>query len=213
MAQGVKTETDPRVSWWNDAMEALAGDELIGALVEKYRSEGLARTDDLMSSMLRAVCGQQVSNAVALKQQQAVLSMAGNATGMDLAKVLAGKTAEEMRECGLSRTKGMALMNLAAGYADGFLTERALAPLSDEAILERLVELKGVGPWTAHMILIFGLNRPDVFAAGDYGIKKASETQFGSLEIAVDHAQKWAPWRTAATWLLWRTTTEKPVQY
>lgn len=95
----------------------------------------------------------------------------------------------------------------------GQLTPEALNPLTDAEILGRLDDLPGVGPWTAHMVMIFGLNRPDVFPVDDFGVKKAAEALYGSVEKARELSEAWKPYRTAATWLLWRSRTQTPVQY
>ena len=63
------------------------------------------------------------------------------------------------------------------------------------------------------MILIFGLNRPDVFPVGDFGVRKACENEFGNLEAAIKASDAWKPYRTAATWLLWRSRTKTPITY
>ena len=88
-------------------------------------------------------------------------------------------------------------------------TQPALESLDDAAVRARLTAVKGVGPWTADMVLIFGLNRPDVWAQTDFGLRKALE----KTGLDAKDPQVWAPWRTAATWLLWQSLTATPVQY
>jgi hypothetical protein len=90
--------------------------------------------------------------------------------------------------------------------------------LSDEEASERLVALRGVGTWTAEMILIFALLRPDVFPIGDVGVVRAVEGLYNdgggmSTEELVGRAEQWRPWRTVATWYLWRSIDPEPVQY
>ena len=94
-------------------------------------------------------------------------------------------------------------------YVEGSFTAPALESLDDAAVRARLTAVKGVGPWTADMVLIFGLNRPDVWAQTDFGLRKALE----KTGLDAKDPQVWAPWRTAATWLLWQSLTATPVQY
>ncbi len=202
------------VSWWDEALGALesrpAAQPLAGLIaLSREKREGLLASDDLMRSIVRAVCGQQVSNAVAMKLAGNVLAAAGGARSLDLARSLADLGPQGLASCGLSKGKAAALAALAALYASGEINEAACAAAADDEISERLTAVKGVGPWTAHMILIFGLGRPDVWPGGDYGIKKA----LAALDMVPGPHEEFAPYRTAAAWLLWRSITQTPVQY
>lgn len=199
------------VSWWGRALDALAVHPELTELValSRRRGEALLAAGDLMRSIVRAVSGQQVSNAAALKLSNRVLAAVGNVRGHALAQRLAVLGPEGLRAQGLSRSKAQALNDLALRFAAGEINEAALANLSDHEVALRLTAVRGVGPWTAHMILIFGLGRPDVWPLGDYGLRKALQ-QAG---ISEGPHEEYAPWRTAATWLLWRSLTQSPVQY
>ncbi len=199
------------VCWWTQAIEALQkAPELADvAALALERGEGLLASPDLMASMVRAVCGQQVSSAAAKAMSSKVLQAAGCAAGQELAQRLAALGEERLRLLGLSKTKAQALAGLSELYLQGTLAPERVGRLADAEIMDVLTSVKGVGPWTAHMILIFGLGRPDVWPAGDYGIKKALARR--GIEAA-GH-EKFAPWRTAAAWLLWRSQTQTPVQY
>ena len=90
--------------------------------------------------------------------------------------------------------------------------------LSDEAVTEKLVEIRGIGKWTAEMILIFTLMRPDIFPMGDIGAIRALEKIYNKgqkmkKEQIEEIVKKWKPWRTIATWYLWRSIDPVPVQY
>lgn len=129
--------------------------------------------------------------------------------GDNAADALAGSSVDALRDLGLSQTKAGALVAIAQKYVEGSFTAPALEALDDTAVRSRLTAVKGVGPWTADMVLIFGLNRPDVWAQTDFGLRKALEmTGLGAKDPLT-----WAPWRTAATWLLWQRLTSTPVQY
>jgi len=125
----------------------------------------------------------------------------------------------QLRAAGLSANKTLALRDLAAKTIDGTVPTLArIRRMSDEAILEHLTQVRGIGIWTVHMMLIFRLGRPDVLPTGDYGVRKGFALTFGKLKPAdkvtpldlptpaemEKRAKKWAPWRSVASWYLWR---------
>jgi 3-methyladenine DNA glycosylase/8-oxoguanine DNA glycosylase len=116
---------------------------------------------------------------------------------------------ESLRTTGLSRNKIRALKDLAEKTLAGIVPQRELAiQLSDDALIQALVQVHGIGPWTAHMMMIFTLGRTDVLPVGDYGVRKGFAAVYGKktlpsptqLEAA---AEKWRPFRSAACWYLW----------
>jgi len=117
---------------------------------------------------------------------------------------------EALRGAGLSRGKLLALRDLAARTLDGTVPSiRALHALDDDAIVERLVKVRGVGRWTVEMLLIFRLGRPDVLPVGDYGVRNGFKLAYGKRELPTPaelarFAEKWRPFRTVASWYLWR---------
>ncbi len=201
------------VPWWDAALKHLASEPRFDCVIKESAGDGLWISRDLFRSMVRAVCGQQVNNAAATRLSSAVMSAAKAKKKGNLAKGVLALKEKGLRECGLSPTKTTALLGLAQGFVEGRFTRKTLTKLSDEAILTELQSVKGVGPWTAHMILIFGLNRPDVYASGDFGVKESYRTLFGNLDTMLEVSDSWKPYRTAATWLLWRSRTPNPVRY
>jgi DNA-3-methyladenine glycosylase II len=117
---------------------------------------------------------------------------------------------EHLRGCGFSRAKSAALKDIAARSLDGTLPpRRALARMKDEAIIERLVEARGVGRWTVEMFLMFTLGRPDVLPVDDYGIRLGYKLAYGKRTLPKPRTlakigERWAPYRTTASWYLWR---------
>ena len=201
------------VPWWDAALKHFASEPHFAAVIKDSAGDGLWISRNLFRSMVRAVCGQQVNNAAAVRLSKAVITAAKAKKKGTLAKGVLALKETGLKECGLSPTKTAALLGLAAGFDAGRFTRKRLSKLNDEAILAELQSVKGVGPWTAHMILIFGLNRPDVFAAGDFGVKESFRTLFGNLDTMLEVSNAWKPYRTAATWLLWRSRTPNPVRY
>ena len=121
-----------------------------------------------------------------------------------------GAPDETLRAAGLSRGKTLAIKDLARKTLDGTVpTMRALRKLPDEVIVERLTAVRGIGPWTVEMLLIFRLGRPDVLPVTDYGVRKGFASLYGKRELPTPKAllaagEKWRPYRSVASWYLWR---------
>ncbi len=115
-----------------------------------------------------------------------------------------------LRACGFSRAKAAALKDIAAKTLDGTIPpRRSLARMKDEAIIERLVEARGVGRWTVEMFLMFTLGRPDVLPVDDYGVQNGFRIAYGKRKLPKPKAlakfgERWAPYRTTASSYLWR---------
>jgi DNA-3-methyladenine glycosylase II len=134
---------------------------------------------------------------------------------------------EMLRAAGVSRTKLLSLRDLAARTLDGTVPSlTAIRRLSDQEIIERLSRVRGIGTWTAEMLLIFRLGRPDVFPGTDYGVRKGYLLTFGRTKwgkpITADmlpkpeamqrRAARWKPWRSVASWYLWRACELPPLR-
>ena len=115
-----------------------------------------------------------------------------------------------LRAAGLSRSKVAAMKDVAARTLDGTVLERRqMMRLSDSAIIERLIAVRGVGQWTAEMLLMFTLNRPDILPVGDFGIRHGFKMLYGKRaepkpKWLAAYGERWAPHRTTASWYLWR---------
>src|SRR5688572_12645944 len=122
---------------------------------------------------------------------------------------------EKLRAAGLSRNKTMAVKDIAAKTLEGIVPDsRAIRKLSNEEILERLTSVRGVGPWTVEMLLMFTLGREDVFPVTDFGVRKGFALTYGLKELPTPkellaHGEKWRPHRTTASWYLWRAADLK----
>jgi DNA-3-methyladenine glycosylase II len=122
-----------------------------------------------------------------------------------------------IREAGFSRPKIMALRDLAMKTLDGTVpTSRVMKQLDDEAIIERLIEVRGIGRWTVEMLLIFQLGRPDVLPVHDFGVRNGfrigyQRATMPTPRLMFQYGERWRPFRTAAAWYLWRAADrEKP---
>lgn len=202
-----------RVIWWERAVAHLVNDARWADLATAYADEGLEIADDLMTCYVNVVAGQQVSLVSGRRLAERLLNACNKAQGLDLALCLINMDEGDLRALGFSRSKAHALKGLAQGYAQSFATREAFEGLSDDAIGERLVRIKGIGPWSVRMILLFGLGRQDVFPTDDLGVRRGMQCRFGPDCDMEATARPCRPYRSAVTWLLWRTQTQTPVQY
>ena len=121
---------------------------------------------------------------------------------------------ETLRAAGLSRSKVAALKDLAAKTLDGTVpNSRALSKMSDDEIIERLTQVRGIGRWTAEMLLLFDLGRLDVWPVSDYGVRKGFAKTFGKRKLPhpkqlMKLGEKWRPYRSVAAWYFWRALDE-----
>ncbi len=121
-----------------------------------------------------------------------------------------GASDEVLRGAGLSRSKVLAMRDLATRTLEGSVPSvRELRSMSDEAIVERLIQVRGIGRWTAEMLLIFRLGRPDVLPGHDYGVRHGFKLAYKKRSLPTpkelaSYGEKWRPFRTAASWYLWR---------
>jgi DNA-3-methyladenine glycosylase II len=123
-----------------------------------------------------------------------------------------------LRMCGLSQRKAEYLSDLARHFASGKLDPKRWRKLDDEAVIAQLVDVKGIGRWTAEMFLMFHELRPDILPVDDLGLQKAMAAQFMKDERPTRSAmlalgESWRPWRSVATWYLWRSLEPIPADY
>jgi DNA-3-methyladenine glycosylase II len=165
-------------------------------------------------ALARAIVGQQLSTRAAASIWSKLLDQFGGRTPKP--EELLRKRPATLRKAGLSNAKVSFLRELAARVKDGRLDLKRLRDLPDEDVIAELIEVKGVGQWTAEMFLIFHLARPDVAAVGDLGIRRAVQIAYGFDELPGPEelngiAEKWRPHRTLASLYLWRSLANTPV--
>jgi DNA-3-methyladenine glycosylase II len=193
--------------YWARACEELsARDEVLGRLIARNPTTCLQGRGDAFESLSRAIIGQQISVKAAKTIWERFVAAAGDATP-DRVRRMREAT---LRRAGLSERKVQYLKDLASRFAKGEVDPARWASMSDEAVIDELVAVRGVGRWTAEMVLIFNLRRPDVFPADDLGIQTALGRVYGDGERftraqAIGLATRWSPWKTVASWYLWRS--------
>ncbi|MEQ1618448.1 MAG: hypothetical protein ABL883_08915 [Terricaulis sp.] len=165
------------------------------------------KSKDPYRALVRSVVYQQLSGKAAATIHGRVLALFPDKDHPDPEDLLKIKD-EALRGAGLSRQKTAALKDVAQKRIDGIIPPaRALARLPDEEIIERLTAARGVGRWTVEMYLIFTLGRPDVLPIDDLGVRKGAEKLYKrefTPKTLGEFGKRWAPWRSAAAWHLWR---------
>jgi DNA-3-methyladenine glycosylase II len=160
--------------------------------------------------LANSIISQQLSTQAAATIKQRVGRLLG--VPFQTARVLA-TAIEELRGAGLSQAKARYIRELAAHVEDGRLGFEEIVALDDDAVIEKLVIVPGIGRWTAEMFLLFGLNRLDVLAIGDAGLQRAAHLLYGnkarSLALLPKISHVWRPYRSIASWFLWRSLETK----
>ena len=162
------------------------------------------------ATLLRSIVYQQLSGKAAGSIHRRVLALFPG--GRPSARALLALDDAELRAAGLSRSKVLSVRDLATKAAARQLpSRRALDAMDDEAIIERLTEIRGIGRWTVEMLLIFTLDRPDVLPVTDLGVRRGFMVCQGSdglpeLGELLAHGEIWRPWRSVASWYLWRAS-------
>ncbi|MGA2807301.1 MAG: DNA-3-methyladenine glycosylase 2 family protein [Terracidiphilus sp.] len=202
-----------------EALEHLRkSDAKLGALIDRAGAFTL-RLDPLPSpfeSLLESILYQQLHGKAAATIHRRVREYFG---GDPAPQLLLDTPDEPLRAAGVSGNKIKALRDLAARTLDGTIpTHAEIIKLGDAEIVERLTEVRGIGPWTVEMLLIFRLGRPDVLPVSDYGVRKGFALTFQRLpktralvaadlpkpEVLIKRGKRWAPFRSVASWYLWR---------
>lgn len=165
-------------------------------------------TSTVFAVLSEAIVYQQLNGRAAETIHKRVLAATGAEDGLTAAGILATSD-EDLRGAGLSRAKLASLRDLALHDRDGSLpTLDEVGTMDDDDIVERFVAVRGIGRWTAHMFLIFRLGRPDVLPVDDYGVRRAFglvyEQEMPTPKQLAAHGERWAPYRTVASWYLWR---------
>lgn len=160
-------------------------------------------------TLAASIIGQQLSVKAADTIEKRVLTAIGG--GLTPERILAVEP-EALRTCGLSNAKIRYIGILAERVAGGLMDFGAMAAEPDnEVVIGQLVDLPGVGRWTAEMFLIFGLKRPDVLSLGDVGLQRAARLLFGEDESLEAIGTRWQPYRSIASWYLWQSLDAAPI--
>lgn len=201
--------------YWEDAkLELMKRDRIMRKLIPQFGDLHLVGRGEPFTTLARSIVGQQISVKAAEAVWQRVLLVCPKCTPLQVLK--AGT--EKLASCGLSKRKAEYVLDLAGHFKGKRVQVNQWAEMDDEDIIADLIQIRGIGRWTAEMFLIFNLLRPNVFPLDDLGLMKSISLNYFSGEPvsrsdAREVAANWEPWRTVATWYLWRSLDPVPVEY
>jgi DNA-3-methyladenine glycosylase II len=209
--------------YWDEACKHLSKrDRVMRKLIADHGQARLFSRGNAFTTLARSIVGQQISVKAAQSVWEKLLTLVGQdpqVARQPLAvEDVLSRTPEVLRTAGLSARKVDYLQDLARHFADGKVHVDQWNDMLDEAIIDELVDIRGIGRWTAEMFLIFHLMRANVLPLDDLGLIKAISVNYFSGEPvsraeARDIAEAWAPYRTVGTWYLWRSLDPVPVEY
>jgi DNA-3-methyladenine glycosylase II len=202
-------------SYWNDAtLELASRDPVLKILIRNHAGPTLHSRSDAFTTLARSIVGQQISVQAAESVWQKLLESVGSLGPATIVRM----DPSRMRACGLSSKKSAYLIDLADHFLDGSLDVERWNEHDDEVLIAELTRVKGIGRWTAEMFLIFYMMRPNILPVDDVGLQRAMSLHYNSgkplskLKIR-QIASDWQPWRTVATWYLWRSLDPIPADF
>lgn len=200
--------------YWVRAKRTLARrDPVLDLIMRAHPGAPMSTRGDSFRTLARSIAGQQIS----VKAADSVWARVCALSAIEPAALLKHDL-KSLAACGLSQRKAEYIRDLAAHYASGAIRPERWPEMDDEAIIMELVEVRGIGRWTAEMFLMFHLLRPDVLPADDLGLQKAvSQFYFQGENVGAAGVRHigplWTGWRSVATWYLWRSLDPVPVEY
>ena len=201
--------------FWQKAKKALsAKDKKLSKIIESYPNDFLFSKSDPFFTLARSIVGQQIS----VKAAQSVWERLEIKIKKIKPEIILKTHSSSLKSVGLSRQKVKYLKNLANAFIEKKIKLNMWNKMTDEEIVQDLIQIKGIGRWTAEMFLIFNLCRADIFPLDDIGMIKAlcklNNIPYPTKkEIVIQVGEKWKPYRSVATWYLWRSLDPIPVEY
>jgi len=205
--------------FWDDACRHLVKrDRVMKKLIPRFSDGQLESRGDAFTTLARSIVGQQISVKAAQAVWDRLIALTSGPSSKLSPKAVLDLDAPQIRAAGLSARKVEYLCDLAEHFRSGAVRPSRWHDMDDEAIIEELVGIRGIGRWTAEMFLIFHLLRPNVLPLDDIGlIKGISVNYFSGEPVSRAEAREvgdaWAPYRSVATWYIWRSLDPMPVSY
>ena len=202
-------------AYWEDSkLELMKRDRIMKKLIPRFGDLQLVGRGEPFVTLARSIVGQQISVKAAQTVWERLLTACPKITPAQMLRT--GE--EKLSTCGLSKRKVEYLLNLATHFRQERVHATDWAAMEDEAVIAELIQIRGIGRWTAEMFLIFNLLRPNVLPLDDLGLLRGISVNYFSGEPvsrsdAREVAANWAPWSTVATWYLWRSLDPVPVEY
>ena len=201
--------------YWDRAKRALArSDPVLRAIIRRPPRVHLVARGDAFRTLARSIVGQQISVKAAQSVWDRMVTAAPELTPQATLAV----ERRTLRACGLSDRKVEYIADRAQHFVDGALHPHRWPAMPDEEVIAELQRVRGIGRWTAEMFLIFSLLRPDVLPVDDLGLQRAVSVSYRAGRRVSERtiqriARAWQPWRSVATWYLWRSLDPVPVEY
>ena len=205
-----------RPKYWNNAVKYLSKkDPVMKKLISQYKDKTLTTRKDIFFSLCKSIIGQQISvqaaNSVFKKFEKAC-------NGKINPKKINKLSPRELKVCGLSRQKVKGIKELAIKFENKSFDPRKINSMSDEEAIIYLSSLRQIGRWSAEMILLFTLNRPDIWPIQDIGLLRSisnnyQKKYFPPKKFVELLRKKFSPYCSVATWYLWRSIDDEPIQY
>ncbi len=188
------------------AVEFLKKDLVMKKVIDGVGEVKVNKSDDYFLSLVTSIMYQQLNGKAAKSIFDRFASACGPVTPVNVL----GLNDEVLMGCGVSRQKRSYLKSLAQRFIDDLITPEKFYEMSDQEVIDELVQVRGLGVWSAQMFLMFSLGRLDVFAPLDYGLRKAIQVNYGlenmpSPKEAKVFAERWKPYRTIASLYLWKS--------
>ena len=202
-------------AYWEDSkLELMKRDRIMKKLIPRFGDLQLVGRGEPFVTLARSIVGQQISVKAAQTVWERPLTACPKMTPAQMLRT--GE--EKLSTCGLSKRKVEYLLNLATHFRQERVHATDWAAMEDEAVIAELIQIRGIGRWTAEMFLIFNLLRPNIVPLDDLGLLRGISVNYFSGEPvsrsdAREVAANWAPWSTVATWYLWRSLDPVPVEY
>jgi DNA-3-methyladenine glycosylase II len=202
-------------AYWQDAKdELMKRDRIMRRLIPQFGDMHLMGRGEAFNALARAIIGQQISVKAADTVWQRFLEVCPKCTPLQVIK--AG--ADNLAGCGMSKRKAEYVIDLADHFKAKRVHVDKWVEMDDEEVISELIQIRGIGRWTAELFLIFNLLRPNILPLDDLGLMKGISINYFSGEPVSrsdvrEVAANWEPWRTVATWYLWRSLDAAPVVY
>lgn len=202
------------IFWETAKKDLIKKDKFLGKIIHNYPRDFLFTKSDPFYTLARSIVGQQISVSAA----QAVWNRFEKKVKNVKPQIVKDMHYMKLKSCGLSKQKITYLKFLSTAFIEKKIQPKNWKDLDNEKIIDELIQIKGIGRWTAEMFLIFNLCRPDVFPVDDLGLIKGICRCYNykypiSKERALRISKKWKPWRSVATWYFWRSLDPIPVEY
>ncbi|WP_395704004.1 DNA-3-methyladenine glycosylase family protein [Aquabacterium sp.] len=205
--------------YWDEACRHLVKrDRVMKKLIPQFGEGRLQSRGDAFTTLARSIVGQQISVKAAQSVWEKFAALVGGPSTRLAPGAVLQVSVPDLRGAGLSARKAEYLADLARHFEAGTVHVRQWQQMDDEAIIDELVAIRGIGRWTAEMFLIFHLMRPNVLPVDDLGLIKGISLNYFSGEPvsraeAREVGEAWAPFRSVATWYIWRSLDPLPVDY